>query len=316
MENRSHALIAGVFTLLLVAAAVAAGLWLSRDRNTLLPYELVSANSVNGLSAQSVVRYQGVPVGKVLELKLNPQRPGEVRIRIGVNETTPVTQSTWGELSVRGVTGLSNVELRDDGKSVTPLASADGNPPVIPLRPGLFDRLEQRSNAILGNVETVTSQLNKMLTDANVQAFQTTLQNASALTATINTSAQRLAPVAERIGPLVASLEQATRDGSAMARDVGALSRTARATLERVNAANGPLSMATRSIEEISYAAARLNNDTLPAITRMADTVRQTARGASQTVQRLGDAPQSILFGPAPAQAGPGEPGFAGFRRQ
>jgi phospholipid/cholesterol/gamma-HCH transport system substrate-binding protein len=248
-----------------------------------------------------------------LELRLNPQRPGEVRIRIGVNPATPITRSTWGELGIRGVTGGTNVELHDDGKSSVALASTDDSPAVIPLRAGLFDRLEGRVNSIMANVESVTAQMTKVLTDANVASIQGLLKNSSDLTNTLTAAAAKLAPVADKIGPLVASLQEATRQATGMARDVGSLSRSARVAINRLDAANGPLASVTRSMDEISYAASRLNNDTLPSISSMANTVSQAARGASTTVRRLGDAPQSIFFGPAPVQAGPGEPGFAGF---
>jgi phospholipid/cholesterol/gamma-HCH transport system substrate-binding protein len=313
MENRSHALLAGAFTLLLLAAAIVVAIWLTRDRTALAQYELLSQSSVNGLATDSVVRYQGVPVGKVLELKLNVQHPGEVRIRIGVDPSTPITQSTWGELGVRGVTGGSLVELHDNGESTVLLVATAGGPAQIPLRAGLLDRLEQRGNAILANVESATAQMNKLLTDSNVQALQATLANTSELVSTMKGVAARLMPVADRIAPLVASLNDATHQAGETARDVGALSRSARVAIDKLSAPDGPLAAVTHSMQEISWAAARLNNDTLPAVSSMANSVRQTARGASSAVQRLGDAPQSILFGPAPALAGPGEPGFSGF---
>jgi phospholipid/cholesterol/gamma-HCH transport system substrate-binding protein len=313
MENRSHALMAGAFTLLLLAAAIIVAIWLTHDRVKLIQYDLISEVSVNGLATQSSVRYQGVPVGKVLELRLNPHRPGEVRIRIGVNPATPITKSTWGELGLRGVTGGTNVELHDDGKSSVALVSTDDTPAVIPLKAGLLDRLEGRVTTILSNVELATTQMNKMLTDSNVTSWQTLLNNAADLTSSMKVAAKKLAPVADKIAPLIASLQEATRQATGMARDVGSLSRSARVAINRLNAANGPLASVTRSMDEISYAASRLNNDTLPAISSMANTVSQTARGASTAVQRFGDAPQSILFGPARMQAGPGEPGFTGF---
>jgi phospholipid/cholesterol/gamma-HCH transport system substrate-binding protein len=65
MENRSHALLAGLFTLLLVIAGAIGAVWVSKKNVPLLPYELVATSPVTGLSVQSAVRYQGVPVGRV-----------------------------------------------------------------------------------------------------------------------------------------------------------------------------------------------------------------------------------------------------------
>lgn len=313
MENRSHALLAGLFTLVLLIAAAAVAFWLGRDRTTLLPYELLSSQSVSGLSPQAPVRYQGVPVGRVLTLSLDPNKPGQVRIRIGVNADTPITSSTWAELQARGVTGSSVVELHEEGSSRERLATSAESPATIPLRGGFFSRIEDRGDAILANVEAVTGQLKTMLSSANMQALQTTLQNVASVTESLRGTAQSLQPAAQRAEPLMAALTRATEQASAMARDVGELTRAARQALARLNANDGPMSMATRSMDELSWAAARLANDTLPRVSGMAENIGTAARGVTSTMQRLDNAPQSLIFGAPPARPGPGEPGFAGF---
>ena len=61
MENRSHALMAGLFALILTIGGIAAAIWISKKNIPLSPYELVSTSPVTGLSTSSQVRYQGVP---------------------------------------------------------------------------------------------------------------------------------------------------------------------------------------------------------------------------------------------------------------
>ena len=94
---------------------------------------------------------------------------------------------------------------------------------------------------------------------------------------------------------------------------MGDLAQQARQSLARLNAPDGPLATATRSLSDIASAAARLDGETLPAITGMAQNIGQAARGATSTLRRVDSTPQSLLFGPAPAAPGPGEAGFAGF---
>jgi len=59
----------------------------------------------------------------------------------------------------------------------------------------------------------------------------------------------------------------------------------------------------------------RLDAQTLPAVSGMASSIDSAARSATTTLRRVGDTPQSLLFGPPPTVPGPGEPGFAGFGR-
>ena len=80
MENRSHALMAGIFTLVLLAAAALVAVWIGRDRTKLQTYEIISATAVSGLNPQLKVRYQGVPVGKVQRIQL--QDVGKVLVMV------------------------------------------------------------------------------------------------------------------------------------------------------------------------------------------------------------------------------------------
>lgn len=315
MENRSHALMAGIFTLVLLAAATLTAILIGRDRTQLQPYEIISATAVTGLNPQSAVRYQGVPVGRVQSLALNPNKPGQVRIRIGVAPNTPITESTWAELGVQGVTGMANVDLRDDGTSLKRLTSTAENPAAIPLRPGFLDRIEQRGDKLISNVEVATEQLRRVLSEQNVQALTASLQNANDISQSLKDASRDLAPTLAKLGPMMDSLASTSRQADRAAREIADLAQQGRQALARLNAPDGPLAVATRSLNDIALAAARLDGETLPAFTSMAHDVSTAARGAAVTLRRVDSTPQSFLFGPAPIAPGPGEPGFAGFRR-
>lgn len=228
MENRSHALLAGLFTLALLVAAALVAIWVGRDRAALKPYVIVSATSVSGLSAQSTVRYQGVPVGKVQSLGFNPDKPAQVRISIGVAPDTPITESTWAELGVQGVTGLGNIELRDDGTSTRRLASSAAMPATIPLRPGFFQRFEQRGGEILHNVEQVSARLERLLSNENVLATTATLQNIAAITTDLRQAATDLRPALAQVPPLVDSLQAMSRNTGQAAQEIAGLAQSAR----------------------------------------------------------------------------------------
>ena len=78
MENRSYALMTGVFTIALVIAAVLAGLWFNRDRTELVPYEIVTTQSIPGLNPQATVRYRGLEIGRVDEIVFDPRVTGQI----------------------------------------------------------------------------------------------------------------------------------------------------------------------------------------------------------------------------------------------
>lgn len=315
MENRSHALMAGIFTLVLVFAAAAVAFWIGRDRGAVSVYDLHTQSSVNGLSTQSQVRFQGVTVGRVQSMRFDPERPGAVRVRIAIAQETPISTNTWAELGTRGLTGQAVVELRDEGEPGERLEAADGDPPVIPIRPGMFQKLEERGTAILDSVERAAQQMNRLVSDENVRRFDQTMASMAGLAGSLETSARALQPTLDRAAPLMDALTRATRQADATAREVGQLTKSARQMLDGLQASGGPLDMATRSMQELSWAVSRFGHDTAPRVGTMAQDMSAAARAATRTLEQIGDRPQSVLFGPAPVEPGPGERGFKGFGR-
>ena len=80
MENRSHALVAGIFTVLLSIAIIAAAMWLNRDTQERVPYVLTTSGTVAGLNPQAAVRYRGMEVGKVEAIEFDREMPGRIEI--------------------------------------------------------------------------------------------------------------------------------------------------------------------------------------------------------------------------------------------
>ena len=300
MENRSHALLAGLFTLLLVIAGAIAAVWVSKKNIPLIPYELVASSPVTGLSVQSAVRYQGVPVGRVQSLRFMPDKPGQVRILIGVDPNTPLTESSWAEIVTAGVTGISNVELRDDGKSNKRLVSSAEKIQDIPIRPSFLERLQSQSEEVLPALERIMDQIEKITGDQNVESLQTTMKNVSELSTQLNKSAKLLEPGLKKIPALVDGVTAMTRR-----MDDGIVLLT-----RRLDGAMSDISILTRSAQD---AIAQINASTLPEVSVLSSSVVDASRTLTRTVRQLGQSPQSFIFGPPRVAPGPGEPGFAGF---
>jgi len=114
-------------------------LWFRRDDIRFAAIRRHTTSSVSGLKNEASVRYRGVDVGRVASIKIEPGLSGRIQIRIGVQEDTPVTRSTYAQLGYQGVTGLAYVSLNDDGTSSELLKADAGEPPRIEMRPSIFD---------------------------------------------------------------------------------------------------------------------------------------------------------------------------------
>jgi len=315
MENRSHAIVAGLFVLVLLAAAAMTAIWIGRKNVVYQTYELVSQLPVGGLSVQSQIRYQGMPVGQVQGLDFDQEHPGSIRIRLGVIPSTPVTKGTWAEISTQGVTGISNIDLRDNGANPERVVSTPEKPYLIPVRPGFLQRLQNTGVEMVEDAETVLRKLEDILSDENTQAFSQIMINARELTASLNQSVAKIEPTLEQLPTLVKDLRHSLGVFDEMGGEFTSLAKSAQNTIDMLNSPTGPFGQAVLSLKQLERSAAQLQSSVLPEVNRMLESLNQASGTFTRTLRELERAPQSLLFGAPAVKAGPGEPGFDGFNQ-
>ena len=150
METRANHIWVGAITLVLLAALAVFIVWIAQvgdaDRKS---YDIFFKQSVSGLAKGSGVSYSGVPAGQVIQIALWEKDPQFVRVRIEVDDGTPILQGTTATIQNVSFTAPPVIQL--DGAIQGAPAIADLGPagvPVIPTKPGALGRaVEQRSGA-------------------------------------------------------------------------------------------------------------------------------------------------------------------------
>ncbi|HJV87195.1 MAG TPA: MlaD family protein [Noviherbaspirillum sp.] len=307
MENKSHALVAGLFTIVLLIAAVLIGLWLNRDRVQWVPYQIATKLSIPGLNPQADVRYRGLDVGKVDDITFDPQVVGQILVHISVRPDTPITQSTYATLGYQGVTGIAYVQLDDDGSRPVRVHSSKEQIARIEMRPSLFDQLQSRGLAILQQTEEVTKRINSMLDPENRKAIMSAFDSVSKAATEIETIPRRLEPALAKLPALEAQAQQTLNSLDTLSKNTSALTSSLNGLSNKLQTPGGPIDTFTSSADRLGSVADKLEHDTLP----LASDVRSSIRALNRTLNTLNDRPQSVLFGAPPSAPGPGEPGFA-----
>ena len=292
MENRAYALAAGLFTVVLAAALVAAGLWFRRDDIRFAQYEVTTTSSVTGLKNEASVRYRGVDVGRVEAIRIEPGVSGRIHIRIGVQEDTPITKSTYAQLGYQGVTGLAYVSLNDDGSSSELLKPSGRDLPRIVLRPSIFDS----GLDLVASVNELSGRMNEVLNKENRQLLNRAL-------AGIEQASRQAALLAERLQPGPQEFPALMADTRKVMASLGSLS----AKLEERSAAFDRMAA---SLEEVGVAARSFNDETLPRFNALVEQLNRDTRALDRVLNAVGENPQSFVFGAPRGRPGPGEPGF------
>jgi phospholipid/cholesterol/gamma-HCH transport system substrate-binding protein len=303
METRAHHVLIGLFTVIVVTAALLFGLWLAKSSvdTEFKDYEVVFNEAVSGLSKGSSVQYSGIKVGDVISLRLDPKDPRRVLARIRLAGDTPVKEDTQAKLALTGVTGTSIIQLSGGTPQSPTLKGKDGHLPTIVASPSPIARLLNDSEDLMAGVNTLMHNANLMFSAENIARISNTLEHLEQTTGTIadqrgdiHQAMQQLASVGKQANNM---LEQTTT-----------LMRNANGLLnEHGKEALGSAEQAMKSLQESSATLNKLisaNQDSLnsgmqglnglgPAVREM----RETLSSLRVITKRLEADPSGYLLG-------------------
>ncbi len=305
MENRAHALAAGIFTILLGVAAAIAIWWLGQSDDSTTSYVLETRRNVTGLNVQAQVRYRGIRAGKVRAIEPDQNDPRTILVTVDLDSRFKLTRGSTAQLGYQGVTGLAYVLIEDDGSSAEILTGQDGAPARIAMKPTLFDTLGERAGDIVSQISAVTIRLGKLLDERNVQNLARTIDNLAVASDGLREMPVILASVKEALSEKnMRSLRQILGHVEATAGEAAPLAVEMRDLVKS-------MSTLARRFEQVAGSAGdELTGTTLPRANALIDELSTSSRQLSRILDRLERNPQILLFGRDVAIPGPGETGF------
>ena len=178
METDRYYFFEGLFIIAFSIAAALFALWLgSTGRHDDALYRIRFNESVSGLTVGDPVKYQGVDVGTVSAMKIDPDNPSLVLVDVRLRKDTPVKTDTRASLALKGITGVVYIELNGGSPAAQALLAAtpqDRIPEIPSEKNGLkamFDELpklvekfaaiEDQTKKVVTNVGALTNKVKK-----------------------------------------------------------------------------------------------------------------------------------------------------------
>lgn len=314
MEPRVNFALVGLFVIVLAGVFVLTTLWLMGvgPRGDYRTFAIYPPESVAGIVDESLVKYQGVDVGKVREVGIDPADPWRVRLLIDVRQDLLITTDTTARLATQGLTGLVYfIELQGGEPRGPPLQAAPGaDYPVIRTVPSDMARLQQSGTELLDQAKDAASELRATLaalrplvgTDQQSQIGRT-LGDASKTAASLSQAAATLDTQMARLAPM---LDDLSRAAAAMP----GLVQRAGETLNAAGAAAGTVGQAARRLDELVAQAtpglATLTREGMPELIGLLRDLRGLTGRLDRLASDLERDPNLLLYG-RPRRPGPGE---------
>jgi len=287
METRSNHVLVGGVVLVLLALAVAFIIWMSQIGNGhQQQYDIFFKSSVDGLAKGSSVTFSGVPVGKIDDIRLLPDTPELVRVRISVDDNTPILQGTTATIAGVGFTGVSQINLAGATKGAPPItAIGPFGVPVIPTKPGLVGQLLNSAPQLLNKLSTLTQRLGELLDDRNQNSIHHILANMDKLSSDLAANGPQIRQT------LVAAQTAITQAGDA-AQQIGKLAGTTNDLLDKQGRPimanlNETIRAARQSVDNLN----KLIGDARPGVQTLS---KQTAPEIDELVRNLAAMTQAL----------------------
>jgi phospholipid/cholesterol/gamma-HCH transport system substrate-binding protein len=291
METRANYVVIGLFTLAVIASGFGFVYWFSRagDGGERAVYRVVFDGAVAGLRTGGWVLFNGIKVGEVSDLRLNPENPRQVVATIVVDKAVPMRSDTRVGLDFQGLTGIASIAVRGGAPDAPPLARAPGEPATLIADPTASQDVTATIRDVAANAGALVRRVDDML-EENRTTLKTTLGNLEAFSATLVRNS-------ERIDRIMAGLENFT--GGEVKEELLETARSMRTLSDNLD----------KRTAEISVGLTRFSANGLKEYEALAVDARRTLADLGRAIRNFDRNPQRVLFGPSSSDAPtPGEP--------
>lgn len=302
MEREANYAAVGAFVLVVALVAALFVYWYSGTRvhRTYDRYEIYFNGSVSGLEQGAAVRYLGVRVGRVVEMRIDPRDAGRVEVIAAIESTTPISARTLAELDLQGVTGLLYIDLQQSAHPESPSVPSLQYP-VIRAAPSQFDVFMAQLPRLSAAAGGVIQRLNRLLSDRNIDDVSRSLDE-------LAEASSSLPQTVRSVNALLVQLRTATAELTATAGSARRVMDTAGpqivTTMQRLQTVAGNLSQATdqldRIIAENRSDVRAFTRSSLPEIESFVREGRAAAKDISELSESLRQNPSQLLYQPAP----------------
>lgn len=256
METKANFALLGGAALLGAALIMLFAMWLANSefRAGVHEYDIVFDDPVRGLAEGGEVRFNGIKVGEVQELRIDADNTNRVIARVRISADIPVRADSTARLEPIGLTGVTLIQLTAGSQQADLLRpGAFGPPPRIVGHGSQIDVIVERGEDIVLRAGEAMAAVRDLLTDENIARV-------SRIIADLEVVSRQLAAkdgVITQSGEAAAALAESARAVTALT----AQSQTdLHLALVRMDAAAGQIESAAqvaadRTLPELAYAA-------------------------------------------------------------
>ncbi|WP_295052660.1 MlaD family protein [Sulfuricurvum sp.] len=322
MESRVNYTAIGVFILLFSVALVAFAFWLGKynqDERQYRRYKVYMTESVSGLAPEAAVKFQGVDVGKVESIQINPHNSEEVELTLKIKKETPIKTDSNAILKFYGITGLAFIEIAGGSRHAPLLSNGKDTVLTIPSSPSLIRRLDESLGNVASKLSTTLDRANQLLSEKNIDNVAQTLEHLRSLTAQIDgyqlqikTLLAQSIILENNASKSLAAVGDAAKSVKTTSGNFNTLVQTKMTTtLESLDATSKEshklIQKLEASLDQGDYDMRAIAAPSSSELTTLLEQTRTLTNEMEITIRSLRESPSDLLFKKSTPKPGPGE---------
>jgi phospholipid/cholesterol/gamma-HCH transport system substrate-binding protein len=303
MERDAHYAAVGIATVALLAALAVFSIWLARlsFNNEYDLYDIVFYGPVRGLSEGGEVHFNGIRVGEVTDLRLDPEKGNQVVARSRVEATPPTRVDNRAQLEPQGITGLNYIQITagTDGRPLLKDQYPDNVVPVIQSQPSPIAELLSGSGTVLAQTVDALNRINRVLSDDNIRSFSTSLRNIEALTTELEARKGMLEELERALQQANRALEEYTALGAEARRLVETDGRQAIANLNAATEeAQEAAASVNRTVQNLEAPLGDFADNGLPQLERAIAGLEAATKSLEDLIDEVRSSPRDFIGRP------------------
>lgn len=185
METQAYYARVGFFVLTGLLGTILFALWLSQTTFTKAQnhFDIFFKGRVTGLKEGASVEYRGVPIGKVDQILIHPDKVEPIQVVVSIDAKLPIKEDAVATLETQGLTGVSYIQIAGSTKNSPPLKILEGrNRAIIPSKSSLFEEVSDTLPQLLYQANNVIKELKGIFSEDNQESFSKILKNIERIT--------------------------------------------------------------------------------------------------------------------------------------
>lgn len=301
METRANFVMIGAFTLTGLAGLMGFFLWFAQvELDRQFAYYDIRFSSVSGLDNASDVRFSGLGVGQVVDVRLTPERDGTILVRIEVDGETPVRTDSIATIESQGVTGVSYVGI-DAGTPTAPLlvSKGEGDIPKIIAGRSMLQSLSEDAPQLLERTLVVVDELGQMLSEDNATRIDNILINVEQASNEFARTLSDFSGVANTVADFAAQISKFNETLDVLSGDLSGVLNTADLTLvsirELSEQGKGVLTASTDTLSDAQSAIVETKDFVAQDLSLLADDLRATTTDLRSQLALISDDARGLI---------------------